>query len=580
MRRWLVLLALLCVLPAYAETDDALAAAKGVVPPAVWCTLPPTPPRVLAVRGLWHAYYGVERALARLGGALETDCWHSPKSVRFYPETYEELMTFHLVVVDNINADAFGPTRRAMLKTYVANGGAVLFLGGFYGYQGYHGTALEELAPVTFPEKDGLLQAPDGLRLHTDPDCPDTRVYWYHPVMPKADARVLVTADGRPLLITGTYGKGRVAVFAGSVMGDPPAGQTPFWAWNGWTGVLTSTLTWLLAPAKADTEAYRGAVSAALAAAHGKREAEKAVLLKYARLCGDRAAARLLVETAAEGADDISWDEVGAIDAGVAAYLDASFAPLVARLIASEQTHKASLGLRLLGGTRSKDAAKTLADALDAGDVGDGGGDGLDNPGGLQQDPTYRAYALRVGTLEGIGRLGDPALLPAVRKFRDEIVKSASRPESHPASLLPEDELYQEAVIASLRCGDTAAAGAAVDVLLANRYLFIQLAAILDEQMQEPNEQQILAKKRAAAAIPHQALRLTQLPQRVVGVPDAVLVALAQRIAVEKDAKVAELAMVIFGANTNPGRHWPAGVGEALQKSPLPAVAELGAGMR
>jgi uncharacterized membrane protein len=574
MKRICVIVLLLCAVAVRAQ--DA------------WLSLPHTPPRVLAVRGLWHELFGVERALARLGGALQTDCWHHPSSVRFFPDTDEELMTYHLVVVDNINAGALGAARMARLKAYVQHGGSVLFLGGYYGYQGYHGTPLEELAPVTFPEKVTLAQAPTGLVLQAGPNAlPGTavegapRVYWYHPVTPKAGAQVVLAADGKPLLVAGAFGTGRVAVFAGSVMGDPPAGQTAFWTWNGWTGVLASTLRRLLEPraGAGSAEAYRTAVTAALGKARGKRDAEKAVLLKYARLCGDRTAARLLFETATAGADDISWDEVGAIDAGVAPYLDAAFVPLAERLIGSEQTHKASLGLRVLGGTKSKAASATLAEVLETGEIGEGE-EALDEPGSATQDPGYRAFALRVGALEGIGRLGDPALLPAVRAFRDEAAKSASKLGSLPTMLTQEDELYQEAVIASLRCGDAAAAGAAIDALLMNRYLFIQMTAVLDEKMQEPNERQILMKKRVAGEIPHQVLRMGQLPLRVVGVPDTVLIALAKRIAAEKDPKIITLAMIIFGANCNPGRTWPAGVGEALRTSPHAAVAELGAAMK
>ncbi len=149
----LCVLLLACCTTAFALSDDEEAAKKNVKPPDAWVFPAHTPLRVLAVRGLWYDYYGIERALARLGGAYITGSWHSPGSVRYYPESYDLLMRHHLIVVGNVNGDAFGPLRRKMLKDYVEQGGSVLLLGGKFAFgKQYHGNALEEISPVTFAE--------------------------------------------------------------------------------------------------------------------------------------------------------------------------------------------------------------------------------------------------------------------------------------------------------------------------------------------------------------------------------------------------------------------------------------------
>ena len=51
--------------------------------------------------------------------------------------------------------------------------------------------------------------------------------------------------EQRVVLIVGNYGKGRVAVFAGTPMGVPPKGQTPFWTWAGWPRLMKQTADWL-----------------------------------------------------------------------------------------------------------------------------------------------------------------------------------------------------------------------------------------------------------------------------------------------------------------------------------------------
>ena len=167
----LCVLLIACCATAFALSDDEEAVKQGVKAPEAWVFPAHTPLRVLTVRGLWYEYYGIERALARLGGAYVSESWHSPKSLRYYPESYDLLMRHHLVVVGNVNGNAFGPARRKMLKDYVEQGGAVLLLGGKFAFgKQYHGNALEEISPVTYPEASDQVGVPDGLPLTPGPD--------------------------------------------------------------------------------------------------------------------------------------------------------------------------------------------------------------------------------------------------------------------------------------------------------------------------------------------------------------------------------------------------------------------------
>ena len=70
-------------------------------------------------------------------------------------------------------------------------------------------------------------------------------LYWRHRVTPKPGAVVAVTAGGEPVLITGTYGQGRVAVFAGTALGEPNGQEVPFWQWSDWPRLLQNTITWV-----------------------------------------------------------------------------------------------------------------------------------------------------------------------------------------------------------------------------------------------------------------------------------------------------------------------------------------------
>ena len=92
-----------------------------------------------------------------------------------------------------------------------------------------------------FPNPDmasGWDQAAD---LWKDPAC----LYWRHIVKPKTGANVDLLAGNEPVLFSGGFGKGRVVVFTGTVLGEPVANEQPFWQWNGWPQVMGRMISWL-----------------------------------------------------------------------------------------------------------------------------------------------------------------------------------------------------------------------------------------------------------------------------------------------------------------------------------------------
>jgi len=594
--RCLVLLfALACACPLLALTDDEEAAKSGPKPPAEWVYPAHTPLHVLTVRGLWYQEYGIERALARLGGAVISEAWHSPQSVRYYPERYDELMRNHLIVVGNVNGGAFGPVRRKMLKDFVEHGGAVLFLGGKYAFGAqYHGNAFEELSPVSYADKDDLVGVPDGIPLALGPDAigqefaglpwkAAPRVYWYHAVTPKPGAKVLLTAGGKPLLVTGTFGKGRVAVFAGSVMGDPQPGQMPLWEWEGWPAVVADTIKWLTEESGKANTALSADGKAQLKARYLGAGVKKAATLatelqRDAHCCGDRETADLLLRATANLEDDAPLELVDAVSHGTQPFADATLSEAADLLKNSGQTNKISLALRLYGKMPSAQTRALLEMALKTGDIDRGEEDDLLDPGAkVIEDPKDRAYAIRLGALEGLANLGDPAEAGLIGEFVAQYRKTRQDPAKYPKTITPEDELYQESLLAALHCGDAAAAAPAIDAILQNRYLFVTLTIILDQPLQDQDmaESYRLERSRVLRILERVRVRHAYLTAKLRNLPELVLPALAQRIAAEDDPRVIPLAFAIFGPALNGGRKVPAAVVETLKRSKLPAVAEM-----
>ena len=512
-----------------------------------------TPRRVIAVRGLWYDLYQCDAAFATLGGARVVNAWQWPDGVSgTFPGTAEELARYDLVILANVNGRSLRPDGRALLKRYVEYGGAVLMLGGYYAYGAeYHGTELAEIAPVEFVNGRDLVASPDGARIAPVKDNAQPRVFWRHNVTPKPGTRVVLTADSQPLLITGTFGKGRVAVFAGSVMGDPAAGQLPFWEWNQWPSVLAETLAWLVPTAAAAAPPAKAA-----------------------------ALAQLKTATTATNAVDQLFETVRPV-------VDQDFAPAAKALIESGHPAQVTLGLRLLGLSHAAGAKEFLLAAFEKGRVDSPSrnhapsvddllddavghksalGDPEMNPGTAKVN-SEQIKAVQLAALEGLGWLGDPSAIPALREVMRKCPVRAHAPGDFCDSFSDADEQGETAMVAALRCGDVTVAAPVVEMWLQNLYTLATMK-ISDAGAKTKRADRIVQIGRLSAAQDRLTAGLERLPV-------AVLPALAQRVAAEEDRWMMPLAFALFGRAFNAARVLPADVVTILRKAKLPAVAAL-----
>ena len=76
-------------------------------------------------------------------------------------------------------------------------------------------------------------------------------VNYRHLVKPKPGATVLLAGTkGEPLLVGAPYGKGRVVVFTGTVLGDAPVGQVGVWESPAWADLPAAAIKWAGAKAR------------------------------------------------------------------------------------------------------------------------------------------------------------------------------------------------------------------------------------------------------------------------------------------------------------------------------------------
>lgn len=193
-----------------------------------------------------------------------------------FPFEIGGLAPYDIVILSDIGANTFllppdvwlrsrtVPNRLRMLRDWVAQGGNLLMIGGYFSFQGIDGrarwrnTAVEDTLPVTCHPWDDRVEVPEGAR--ADILLPD------HPVMagmpaawpPILGVNEVIVRDGatviarlpqdqggHPLLVLGGYGQGRTAAWTSDV--GPHWLSPEFCDWPGYATLWKNLFGWLVA---------------------------------------------------------------------------------------------------------------------------------------------------------------------------------------------------------------------------------------------------------------------------------------------------------------------------------------------
>jgi uncharacterized membrane protein len=189
-----------------------------------------------------------------------------------FPDNAGALSDHDLVVLSDIGANSIqlapgvfeqarpGADRLAELRSWVADGGAVLMIGGYLSFSGFQAraafrqTALADVLPVTMLAEDDRVEQPAGVvPVVDDPDHPalgGAGAQWpallgYNRVLAKDGAVVPVRVGEDPLVALGTFGRGRAGAFTSDC--------SPHWAppefceeWPGYAALFDGLVRWLV----------------------------------------------------------------------------------------------------------------------------------------------------------------------------------------------------------------------------------------------------------------------------------------------------------------------------------------------
>jgi uncharacterized membrane protein len=215
---------------------------------------------------------GADKIIESLEGAgYEVDYIPNHEAPSKFPTTREVLDTYGAVILSDIGSntlllhpDTFNkslrtPNRLKLLREWVLDGGALAMIGGYLTFQGidgrgrWHGTAVEEVLPVTISVNDDRVEVPEGFNpkvVNEHPVLANLSKDWpyflgYNKLVAKPDAKVLMTSDiGDPFLVLGEAGKGRTAAFASDCA--PHWGSSEFYEWEYYAQFWIQLVQWLM----------------------------------------------------------------------------------------------------------------------------------------------------------------------------------------------------------------------------------------------------------------------------------------------------------------------------------------------
>ena len=222
-------------------------------------------------------HLGAEPLVKALEGS-DYDLHYMPahEAATAFPMTMAELDAYDAVLLSDLGSNTLllhpdvwlrgkpVPNRLKLLRDWVAAGGGLMMIGGYFSFQGingaarWHKTPVEQVLPVTCLAVDDRVEVPDGFAAElVEPEHPvlqGLRGEWplllgVNEVELKAEGRLLAklpdAEGGHPLLAAGTHGKGRTLAWTSDI--GPHWVPDAFVAWDGYARLWRQALDWLTA---------------------------------------------------------------------------------------------------------------------------------------------------------------------------------------------------------------------------------------------------------------------------------------------------------------------------------------------
>lgn len=545
----------------------------------------PVPRRIHIARGLWWEHWRLHEAVARIGGARCEASWDVYGNTQGYsgcgtplsdfPKTEEALRGYDLIVLTGFRAAVLPADAQKRLAAWVEGGGGLLVMGGIHGFGsgGWKGTPLESILPVDIGDKPDLRRAAVPMASEMTPAGTAVlgvgaaasglgAIYYYHAdLVPKKDSQSWMVGGGKPLLLVRQAGRGRVAVCAATVCGEPMSNQPPLFCESaGWPVVLAATLNWLMPAretaravlASGDPKDPRLVELASLSeldvdsmldmedggdkGGDGKSGDQFARIRKLASPCGGSLHALAVVKALTGSATRFGAREALALDEAIGPGIQGTeFEGLALKLTRSGNSGQTALGLMILGRLRSTQFRAVAEPVITR------GVDGLvskavEGMGSLRPPDGENEY-LRLAAVRAALASHDPELLKALKSIPPPLesgkagwalLAATDNISRGDGQLTLERQLAAEALAARAVLGDPEAAPSLLRMVIRQR---LEAEALLDAIQMKWARDTLPAdaarrKRQGEALAPRQAL-VSRLMDAVAQIPAASYPAIA-----------------------------------------------------
>lgn len=215
----------------------------------------------VGIQYLKESLEGTNIELIHLPGHLVAD---------HFPTTLEELDSYHVLILSDIGSNTLllpsdvwirgkqSVNRLLLIKDWVSNGGGFAMCGGYYSFGGiyasakYYKTPIEDILPVNIFTYDDRVECPQGVHpVIIDSQHPIVKnihepwpyLLGYNELSIKPEAHLIATIQGKPLLATANYEKGRTLAWASDI--GPHWCPNEFIKWQGYSLLWKQIITWL-----------------------------------------------------------------------------------------------------------------------------------------------------------------------------------------------------------------------------------------------------------------------------------------------------------------------------------------------
>ncbi|MFW5680155.1 MAG: glutamine amidotransferase [Pseudomonadota bacterium] len=220
-------------------------------------------------------HLGAEPLVKALAGSpFELTYMPAHEAATAFPLTLEDLQAYDALILSDLGANTLllhpdvwlhgktVPNRLKLIEAYVAGGGGLAMIGGYFSFQGingaarWHRTPVETTLPVRCLPVDDRIEVPEGFAAEliepTHPilaglDQPWPALLGLNEVTLAPNATLLARTPaeqgGHPLLAVGTHGQGRTLAWTSDI--GPHWLPQPFVDWPGYARLWRQALGWL-----------------------------------------------------------------------------------------------------------------------------------------------------------------------------------------------------------------------------------------------------------------------------------------------------------------------------------------------